>query len=103
MAQVIRLEKNVVSFLVEVSSGEIHYAHSIIVASGKNAATFETLIERDHEGFIKINSYCHTCVPGIFAAGGVCSPAEDLVVTAAEGIKAVFAAEKFLKQKNRLT
>jgi alkyl hydroperoxide reductase subunit F len=55
------------------------------------------LVELDERGFIKVDSYCRTNVPGIFAAGDVTNVyAEQVLVAVGEGAKAALSAYDYL-------
>ncbi len=56
------------------------------------------LLEADKWGFIPINTESQTAIPGIMAAGDICSKEVRQIVNAAgEGAVAVLAAERFLQ------
>ncbi len=55
------------------------------------------LVELDERGFVKVDSYCRTSVPGIFAAGDVTNIyAEQVLVAVGEGAKAALSAYDYL-------
>ena len=55
------------------------------------------LVELNEEGFIKVDCYSRTNVPGLFAAGDVTSTmAEQVLVAVGEGVKAALSAYEFL-------
>lgn len=96
--EVIALEKNIVSFSIELKSGQIFYARNVIIASGyseknKEANTgFESLTFKDLSGKIKVDSQMATNIPGIFAVGGAISGSvDDVLINVAQGARAVLA------------
>lgn len=101
--EVVSIEKNIVSFSVELKTGAINYARSIIIASGKNRddGGFDPLTQKTAAGEIKVNSDMKTNIPGIFAAGSVtaCS-SHDAFTSAGQGAKAAMSAIKFFKEKS---
>ena len=100
LSEVTRLEKNIVSFSAEISSGELYYAHSIIITTGKQSSSFDMLTEKDSAGVIKTDSNLYTTVKGVFAAGQAGS---ELAVAVGEGAKAGISARDFLKNQSKLT
>ena len=55
------------------------------------------LVELDENGFIKVDAYSRTNVPGIFAAGDVTNIyAEQVLVAVGEGVKAALSAYDYL-------
>ncbi len=93
------VEKNIVSFSVEVKSGEVYYARSIIIASGKGGSEFESIISEDLNGRIKVDANMATNVEGIFAIGGANNALDgDNLVKAGEGAKAALAVTEYLKE-----
>lgn len=55
------------------------------------------LVELDGRGFIKVDPYARTSVPGIFAAGDVTNIyAEQVLVAVGEGVKAALSAYDYL-------
>ena len=58
------------------------------------------LVDLDERGFIEVDSYSRTSVPGIFAAGDVTNIyAEQVLVAVGEGVKASLSAYEFLLPK----
>jgi thioredoxin reductase (NADPH) len=96
--EVVSLEKNVVSFSVEIKSGGLYYCKCVIVAIG-GAETIFDLITYKEQGKIKVDSGMKTNIPGIFAAGDVtASSIQDVLVSAGQGAQAALSALRFLKQ-----
>jgi thioredoxin reductase len=55
------------------------------------------LVERDELGFIKVDPYNRTSMPGVFAAGDVTNIyAEQVLVAVGEGVKAALSAYEYL-------
>lgn len=62
-----------------------------------NVAMVADLVELDELGFIKVDSYSCTNVPGLFAAGDVTNIyAEQVLVAVGEGVKAALSAYEYL-------
>ena len=58
------------------------------------------LVNLDERGFIEVDPYSRTSVPGIFAAGDVTNIyAEQVLVAVGEGVKATLSAYEFLLPK----
>jgi len=53
-------------------------------------------LELDDAGFVKTDSACQTSTPGIFAAGDLSCPHQQLIIAAGEGAKAAFAIDRVL-------
>ena len=62
-----------------------------------NSNMVEKLVETDDRGFIKVDCYNRTSVPGLFAAGDVTDIfAEQVLVAVGEGVKAALSAYDYL-------
>jgi NADH-dependent peroxiredoxin subunit F len=62
-----------------------------------NSQLVSHLVDLDEQGRIKINCYCQTSVPGLFAAGDVTDTyAEQVLVAVGEGAKAALSAYEYL-------
>ena len=62
-----------------------------------NVACVADLVELDEKGFIKVDAYSRTNVPGLFAAGDVTNIyAEQVLVAVGEGVKAALSAYEYL-------
>jgi alkyl hydroperoxide reductase subunit F len=62
-----------------------------------NSRMVAHLVDLDEQGRIKINCYCQTSTPGIFAAGDVTDTyAEQVLVAVGEGAKAALSAYDYL-------
>ncbi len=58
------------------------------------------IVDTDEQGRIKVDCYCQTSVPGIFAAGDVTDTyAEQVLVAVGEGAKAALSAYDYLLPK----
>lgn len=56
-------------------------------------------VEKNERGEIKVDSYNHTNVPGIFAAGDVTDvPEKQIIIAAGEGAKATLGAFRYLSR-----
>jgi thioredoxin reductase len=100
--EVINIEKNVVSFSVEIKSGEIIYCRSLVLASGKSDLIFDLLTYKAGTGRIKVDARMKTNVPGIFAIGDVNdSGSKNLLAAAGEGAKAALAAGEYLASSKK--
>lgn len=97
--EVVVLEKNVVSFSVEIKSGALFYSKAVIVACGVHNTEFDLLTNKNFEGKIKVNGNMETNIPGIFAAGDVTETlANNLFTSAGQGAKAALSALNFCKK-----
>lgn len=62
-----------------------------------NSAMVANLVELDDQGFIVVDCYNHSSVPGLFAAGDVTNIfAEQVLVAVGEGVKAALTAYDYL-------
>ncbi len=62
-----------------------------------NVSMVQDLVELDELGFIKVDAYSRTSVPGLFAAGDVTNIyAEQVLVAVGEGVKAALSAYDYL-------
>ncbi len=62
-----------------------------------NVSMVADLVELDELGFIKVDAYSRTNVPGLFAAGDVTNIyAEQVLVAVGEGVKATLSAYDYL-------
>ena len=62
-----------------------------------NVSMVPDLVELDELGFIKVDAYSRTSVPGLFAAGDVTNIyAEQVLVAVGEGVKAALSAYDYL-------
>lgn len=62
-----------------------------------NSQLVSHLVDLDEQGRIKINLYCQTSMPGLFAAGDVTDTyAEQVLVAVGEGAKAALSAYEYL-------
>lgn len=67
--EVISLEKNIVSFSVEIKSGTVYYAKSVIIAAGGGASVFDHITQKTSSEKIKITESVKTSIAGIYAVG----------------------------------
>jgi thioredoxin reductase len=66
-------------------------------ALAPNVEMVADLVERDELGFIKVDPYNRTSMPGVFAAGDVTNIyAEQVLVAVGEGVKAALSAYEYL-------
>ncbi|MBM4399573.1 MAG: thioredoxin-disulfide reductase [Candidatus Cloacimonetes bacterium] len=64
-----------------------------------NTTLLESRLNLDANGFVITDEYMHTNIPGIFAAGDVCSKVLRQVVTAtSDGAIAAWSAEKWVEE-----
>jgi alkyl hydroperoxide reductase subunit F len=62
-----------------------------------NSQMVADLVETTEDGFIEVDCYSRTNVPGIFAAGDVTHiMAEQVLVAVGEGVKAALSAYEYL-------
>ncbi|RMH80540.1 MAG: NAD(P)/FAD-dependent oxidoreductase [Acidobacteria bacterium] len=64
---------------VELSDGSMLYADLILLAVGRKPNTEgmgleEVGVEKDGKGFVKVNKFCQTTVPNVYACGDITSP-----------------------------
>lgn len=98
--EITALEKNVVSFSVEIKSGALFYSKAVIIATGRTGANFDLLTNKDSAEKIKVDANMKTNIPGIFAAGDATMAAGyDFFVSAGQGAKAALSAVEFLNTK----
>lgn len=65
-----------------------------------NSQMVAHLVDLDEQGRIKVDNYCCTSLPGLFAAGDVTNTyAEQVLVAVGEGAKAALSAYEFLLPK----
>lgn len=65
-----------------------------------NSEMVTDLVDLDENGFIKVDCYAKTNVPGVFAAGDITSIyAEQVLVAVGEGVKAALSAYDYLLPK----
>jgi thioredoxin reductase (NADPH) len=100
--EVANIEKNIVSFTAETKEGVLHYARSIIIATGSTGLDgntgFDLITLKDSTGKIKVDVNLKTNIPGIFAAGGVVATAVTNTPAAIfDGGKAALSVKDFLK------
>jgi thioredoxin reductase (NADPH) len=80
------------------STLDVQGAFILIGVTPNNAGLPLKLLQADKWGFIPINKESQTTIPGIMAAGDICSKEVRQIVNAAgEGAVAVLAAERFLQ------
>jgi thioredoxin reductase len=90
--EVVALEKNIVSFSVEVKSGAVFYGKSVLIAVGNSSLDFDHITQKSQDGKIKVDSLQKTSVPGVFAIGQLPGNiANNLLVVIGEGVKSVLA------------
>ena len=95
--EVISLEKNVVSFSVELKTGHVEYGKSIIIAIGNGDTSFDLLTHKDSLAKIKVDAQMRTNIAGIFACGGCAAlSADDTFISSAQGAQAALSVKKFL-------
>jgi thioredoxin reductase (NADPH) len=70
----------------------------IFIGHTPNSELFEGQLEMDKEGYLKVNRYMETNVPGVFAAGEISDPHFRQVVTSAGmGAAAAIQATRYLE------
>ena len=101
--EVTRVEGNGYCNTVVVRSGqgqeERLTADGTFVEKGlrPNTQMVQGLVALDEEGFVKVDAYSRTNVPGLFAAGDVTNIfAEQVLVAVGEGVKAALSAYDYL-------
>jgi NADH-dependent peroxiredoxin subunit F len=99
-ATAVRLDKNVVSFSLELKDGKVFYSRAVIIT--EKIADLEDLSSKDSFGRIKIDPYMQTNIPGLFAAGNAITIVDkDELLSAAEGARAAWSAADFFGKKKR--
>ena len=90
-AEIVNLEKNIVSFSLESKDGKIFYGKSVLITvSGKNLS-FDQLTQKTSEGRIAVNRHQETGTPGIWAAGECADGfVGGLEAAVGEAVKAVY-------------
>lgn len=79
------------------SSLDVNGIFVLIGVSPNNAELPLDVLEKDNWGFLKVDGETRTNIPGVMAAGDICSKGVRQVVNAAgEGAVAVLAAEAFI-------
>ncbi len=71
--------------------------------SQPNTDFLNEMLELTDDGYIQVNEYMETNVPGIFAAGDIRKPPiKQVVVAAADGALAALSCDKFLRRKSSI-
>jgi thioredoxin reductase (NADPH) len=71
----------------------------IFIGHTPNSQMFEGQLEMDEAGYVKVNQYMETSVPGVFAAGEIADPHFRQVVTSAGmGAAAAIQATRYLEE-----
>jgi thioredoxin reductase (NADPH) len=93
---------------LKTPAGEEHTLHVdgvFIFLSGSKPGTdfLEGQVPLDENGFMQLDSYMQSPVPGVFGAGEVRhSPVKQAVVAAADGAIAAMAADKYIHRREAL-
>ncbi len=100
---VIALEKNIVSFSVEVKAGQQYFGRSVIIATGctetEGNTVFDRLTLKDAYNKIMVDANMQSNIPGLYAAGDVSvTLAKGIASAILEGGKAVLTLDKILKK-----
>lgn len=71
----------------------------IFIGHIPNTAFFEGKLEMDAQGYLKVDRYMHTSVPGVFAAGEAAdSHFRQVITSAGMGAAAAMEASRFLEE-----
>ena len=82
----------------EVSQKAVHGVF-IFIGTVPNTELVQGLVELDPAGFVTTNERMETSVPGMYAAGDMCSKAFRQISTAVgDGAEAAFAAERYVEE-----
>lgn len=101
-------EDRVTGLKVKAPSGEeqlLSVDGVFVFLSGSKPGTdfLEDQVPLDDQGFMKLDEYMQSSVPGVFGAGEVRrSPVKQAVVAAADGAIAAMAAEKYIRKRENL-
>ena len=83
---------------------EIYPTDGVFIFIGENPATasFQNQLDCDENGYIKVNEYMQTSLPGVYAAGdAVAKQLRQIVTAASDGSIAAINAQKYLNDKKR--
>lgn len=70
----------------------------IFIGHDPNTGLFKDQLEMDEEGYLKLDRYMHTSVPGVFAAGEVGDPHfQQVIYSAGMGAAAAMEAVEYLE------
>jgi alkyl hydroperoxide reductase subunit F len=68
-----------------------------------NSDPVKNLVELNKYGEVKVDCFCRTNVPGLFAAGDVTDvPQKQIIISAGEGAKAALSAYDYLIEKSQI-
>ena len=96
--EITSLEKNIVSFSVEIKNGSLFYSKAIIIATGSGEVAFDILTLKNSAGKIKVDALGKTNIPGIFAVGSVTNSSfTDILTAAGQGATAALSVSKFFE------
>jgi thioredoxin reductase (NADPH) len=71
----------------------------VLIGSTPNTQWLKGTVELDSLGYVKIDAFCRTSVPGVFAAGEVADAVfRQIVVAAGQGCMAAISAERYIQQ-----
>lgn len=101
-------ENRVEGVKIRTASGEeelLSVDGVFVFLSGSKPGTdfLEDQVPRDEEGFMIVDEYMQSAVPGVFAAGEVRrSPVKQAVVAAADGAIAAMAVDKYINKRSKI-
>jgi thioredoxin reductase (NADPH) len=90
---------------VKTDEERIHETDGVFIFIGHypNSKMFADQLELDDEGYIIINKFMETSVPGVFAAGEVADPSFRQVITSAGmGAAAAIQATRYLEEMEEM-
>ncbi len=92
---------------IVTSTGEEYAVDGVFIylsGSQPNTEFLNSLVETTEDGYIQVNEFMETNVPGIFAAGDIRKPPiKQAVIAAADGAIAAMSVEKYLHKKKNVT
>jgi len=92
--------------IIDSNDEEYQVDGTFIYLSGNqpNTEFLNSIVDTSEDGYIQVNVYMETNVPGIFAGGDIRKPPiKQVVIAAADGAIAAMSCEKYLHRKKFVT